>query len=149
MQITDPPLTLVAKADRIDRDAAGDFRLYDYKTGAVPTPKEQLHFDVQLLLQTAMLELGGFAQLGPGHVAKAAYIGLGSKTGMFDAPLDEQPWQVTWQRFCTLIRRYQKAEQGFTARRALQKDKDSSVYDQLARFGEWDVTDMPEPEDLT
>jgi len=36
-----------------------------------------------------------------------------------------------------LIRAYQSAEQGYTARRAMLKADDSSNYDHLARYGEW------------
>ena len=34
--------------------------------------------------------------------------------------------------------------QGFTARRAMQKAGDVGDYDQLARFGEWELTDLPD-----
>jgi ATP-dependent helicase/nuclease subunit B len=53
-----------------------------------------------------------------------------------------------WARLAELVARYQKPSQGFTARRAMQKTRDNSDYDLLSRFGEWDVTDDPEPEDL-
>ncbi len=149
MQLNDPPLTLVAKADRIDRDADGLLRLYDYKTGSIPSKKEQKLFDKQLLLQTAMLEQGGFSTIKAAHVVRAAFIGLGANTDTVDAPLDELPWEITWARFKDLIRRYQDAGQGFTARRAMQKDSYGSRYDQLSRFGEWDETEPSHPEDLT
>ncbi len=149
MPLADPPLTLVAKADRIDRDAEGGLRLYDYKTGSIPTKKQQKEYDKQLLLQTAMLEQGGFEKIGPGHVVRAAFIGLGANTDVVDAPLDEQSWQETWSRFKDLIRHYQDPANGFTARRSMFKDAYGSRYDQLSRFGEWDETDPSNPEDLT
>ena len=34
-------VTLVGKADRIDQMADGRFAIYDYKTGAPPTPEQQ------------------------------------------------------------------------------------------------------------
>ena len=35
------------------------------------------------------------------------------------------------------------------ARRALENGTDPSDYDHLSRFGEWDMTDDPAPEDLS
>ena len=49
----------------------------------------------------------------------------------------------------TLIRAYMDETQGFTARRAMFDSKSVSDYDQLARFGEWDVTTPPTKQDLT
>ncbi len=40
MQSHGGPFTITAKADRIDRLAEGGFLLVDYKTGAVPSPKQ-------------------------------------------------------------------------------------------------------------
>ena len=53
-----------------------------------------------------------------------------------------------WARLIALVARYQRPSQGFTARRAMQKTRDRSDYDLLSRYGEWDVTDKPVPEDL-
>ncbi len=55
------PFTLTAKADRIDRLAAGGFLLVDYKTGALPAKKEvELGFAPQLPLEGAILRDGSF-----------------------------------------------------------------------------------------
>ena len=55
------PFTLTAKADRIDRLAAGGFLLVDYKTGSLPLKKEvQLGFAPQLPLEGAILRDGSF-----------------------------------------------------------------------------------------
>jgi len=55
------PFTITAKADRIDRLAAGGFLLVDYKTGGVPPPKQvQAGFAPQLPLEGAILRGGGF-----------------------------------------------------------------------------------------
>ena len=51
---------LTGKPDRIDRLDDGRLLLIDYKTGDPPTPKQQAHFDKQLLLLAAMAEAGGF-----------------------------------------------------------------------------------------
>lgn len=141
--------TLTGTADRIDRNGQGDLVIYDYKTGTPPSKDEQLYFDKQLLLEAAMAEKGGFEKIDPADVAAAIYIGLGNAPKDVEAPLVEIPPTKVWEEFEQLITRYLDAEQGFTSRRALRKDTDHSDYDQLARFGEWDVTDEPQSEDLT
>jgi ATP-dependent helicase/nuclease subunit B len=55
------PFTITAKADRIDRLAAGGFLLVDYKTGALPSIKTvEAGFAPQLPLEGAILRGGGF-----------------------------------------------------------------------------------------
>jgi double-strand break repair protein AddB len=138
--LADLGFTLTAKADRIDVAADGRAYIYDYKTGLPPSPSEQRYFDKQLLLEAAMAENGDFEGLGPALVAEAVYLGLGSKPVTVAAPLqDESPTQV-WEAFRALIKAYQDPTQSYTARRAMQSDKTPGDYDQLARFGEWNVT---------
>jgi ATP-dependent helicase/nuclease subunit B len=56
------PFTLTAKADRIDRLAAGGFLLVDYKTGSLPSKTEiGAGFAPQLPLEGAILRDGSFA----------------------------------------------------------------------------------------
>jgi len=58
------PFTLTAKADRIDRLAAGGFLLVDYKTGALPQKKEvKGGFAPQLPLEGAILRDGSFGEV--------------------------------------------------------------------------------------
>jgi RecB family exonuclease len=140
--------TLRGKADRIDRDKNGDLLIYDYKTGTPPSKNEQLYFDKQLLLEAAMAEKGGFRDIDAATVADAIYLGLGNSPKDVSAPLFDLPAAQVWEEFEHLFARYVDVEQGFTSRRALRKDGDHSDYDQLARFGEWDVTEEPMPEDL-
>jgi double-strand break repair protein AddB len=148
-EFSDLGFTLKGFADRIDRTEDGDILIYDYKTGAPPSKKEQALFDKQLLLEAAMVEEGGFREIGPASVAHASYIGLGSKPVEIPAPLtDESPQQVL-SKLHDLIARYLADEQGFTSRRMVKTDDFAGDYDQLARFGEWDATQDPTPEDLT
>ena len=45
-----------------------------------------------------------------------------------------------------LIAAYAARDRGYVARRAPRNEKERGDYDQLARFGEWDITDPPLPE---
>jgi ATP-dependent helicase/nuclease subunit B len=138
--------TLTGKPDRIDRLEDGRLVLIDYKTGDPPTPKQQEHFDKQLLLLAAMAESGGFKGLEPEEVARVVYLGL--KAELKTAEITLEPGQVaeTWAEFLKLIAAFARPRQGYTARRALAKTGDVSDYDHLSRFGEWDLTDAPVPE---
>ncbi len=140
---------LTGTADRIDRMPNGDLILYDYKTGTPPSREEQLYFDKQLLLEAAIARQGGFDEIDPADVADAVYIGLGPKPRDLSAPLAETPPEQIWEEFTALIGHYVADGKGFTSRRAMQSDSNAGDYDQLARFGEWDVTDEPEPQDLS
>ena len=147
-RLSDLDFTLTVKADRIDQDSTGALHIYDYKTGSLPSKDEQRYFDKQLLLEAALAERGAFEGLDPAPVVKAAYIGVGSARKEQPAPLDEEPPEKVWQEFDALIRAYFNPQQGYTARRAMFKEADKGDYDQLARFGEWDATQTPTPEDL-
>ncbi|QYX56977.1 double-strand break repair protein AddB [Roseovarius sp. SCSIO 43702] len=143
-ELTSPPFTLTAKADRIDIAADGGLVVYDYKTGKPPTKPQQKKFSKQLLLEAAMLERGAFAEIPADSVTRAAYIGLGSDAGEVEAPLDDVPPDKTWAELAELIASYLDPGQGYASRRAMGKISDTGDYDQLARFGEWDVTAAPD-----
>ena len=64
------------------------------------------------------------------------------------APAMQMPAQQVWAEFETLITRWFERDRGYTARAALLKEKDVSDYDHLARFGEWDVIDPADREEL-
>ncbi|MEM8732010.1 MAG: double-strand break repair protein AddB, partial [Pseudomonadota bacterium] len=149
VEMTDPPFRLTGEADRIDRLRDGQYVIYDYKTGRPPTGPEQRLFDKQLLLEAAMLTRGGFDGLPAGPVAQAVFLGLGGQGRAELAPLAESPVDQVWAEFGALLQAYCDPQQGYAARRMMQKDSDVGDYDHLARFGEWDMASDPEPEDLT
>ncbi len=147
-ELQDPVFTLTAKADRVDQDDTGQLILLDYKTGKPKTEKQQEIFEKQLLLEAMMAENGAFEQIAPAPVKDALYIGLGSSPSIVPAPLDAEDPATALERLRELIAAYLDPAQGFTARRAMETTDFGSDYDTLARFGEWDETQEPMPEDL-
>ena len=140
---------LVGRADRIDQGADGRLTIFDYKTGTAPSRSVQQNFDKQLLIEAAMASEGAFEGLKAADVARAVFIGLGSGYSEIAAPLEEEPPEKVMSELRDLIGAYLSKDQGFTARRAMQKDSDTGDYDHLARFGEWDRSADAKPEDLS
>ncbi|HFB98868.1 MAG TPA: double-strand break repair protein AddB, partial [Bryobacterales bacterium] len=70
------PVTLSAKADRVDVLADGAARIFDYKTGTLPSADpEAAGYDAQLDLEAAMLLHGAFrGQPAVREVADALYV---------------------------------------------------------------------------
>ncbi|AZV80561.1 double-strand break repair protein AddB [Parasedimentitalea marina] len=141
--------TIACRADRIDEDDRGFLHLYDYKTGAPPSETQQLKFEKQLLIEAAMAEQGAFEDIGPREVSRAMFIGLGTAMKEIRAPIDKDPPAKVWENLRELISAYFEPNQGFSSRRMLHLDTELGDYDHLARFGEWDRSATPEPEDLT
>lgn len=140
--------TLTAKPDRIDVLEDGSVHILDYKSGVPPTKDQIRHFDKQLLLEAAMAERGGFAQLGPRAVTAMTYVRLGGAGEVVDLDAEAEALDEVWEKFGSLIARYLKADQGYTARRAMHKSEDRSDFDHLARYGEWELSTPPQPEVL-
>lgn len=137
---------LTARPDRLDLLQDGRIQVYDYKSGKPPSDKQVAHFDKQLPLEAAMVELGAFERLGQAEVAGISYIQLGGE-GKTE-PRDFGPGQAleTWAGFVGLIGQYLRGERGFVARLAMERSDHASDYDHLSRHGEWDTTEVARPE---
>ena len=142
-------LTLVSRADRLHLTHEGTIEIYDYKTGTAPTASQQISFDKQLYLMALIAENGGFEGVDPAPVSHAAFLGVGSKLVEVPAPLAQESFEDAWKKFRELLAKYRDPAQGYSPRRALFKAKDYSPYDQLSRFGEWDLAATPVREDLS
>ena len=76
------------------------------------------------------------------------FVGLKADLKIVDIALEPGQVARTWDEFIRLIASYARPGQGYTARRAVESIADALDYDHLSRFGEWDLTAMPVPEDL-
>ena len=151
--LDNPEFTLTGKADRFDQRPEG-IAVFDYKSGRVPTPREVQHFDRQLHLEAVMVEAGAFAGIGKAPVTSVAHIGLGSNPEVraYEAGEPGENGLETGTvlaEFRRLVAAYLEPDRGFASRRAMETVGYEGDYDQLARFGEWDETATPSPEDLT
>ena len=134
--------TLGAKADRIDRQQDGTLAIYDYKSGEPPTKKMQSNYDKQLLLEAVIANLDGFRDISERSVSLVSYIGLSPRKEI-PTLIDLNDIATIQSELLALIDAYYKPDQGFTARRAVHKQRFDGDYDHLARFGEWDDSDDP------
>ncbi len=137
--------TLTGTADRIDRDASGRLYIYDYKTGAVPSRKQQETYDKQLLLEAVMAEAGAFSGLARAPVAEVAYIGLGATPKFDRISVGEDTIREVRDGLTELLSAYRERAQGYTARRVAESQRFDTDYDHLSRYGEWDHTDPAKP----
>ena len=140
LAFVDPPFVLTARADRIDARDDG-LAIYDYKTGAAPTRKQQAAFAKQLPLEALMAREGAFAGVPPAAIADLAYLSIGATY----AETRPEAWDAAAlddvrAGLVELVRRYHHG-QPFVARLAPDLLSYASDYDQVARFGEWDDTD--------
>jgi ATP-dependent helicase/nuclease subunit B len=136
--------TLTAKPDRVDLLEDGTLQIYDYKSGKIPSQKEVLHFDKQLLLEAGIAARGGFAGLGPRETSGMTYIGLGREAKVQAVDQTKETIEQAWAKFEQLMARYLDPDQRYTARRAMMTSDQTSDYDHLSRFGEWELSDLPE-----
>ncbi len=132
-------LRLTGKGDRIDLLPDGRVAIYDYKTGNLPTDKQEIAYNKQLLIEGLMARGGAFAER-PLDVAKLAYIGLGSKPEIREQPVDAETFAQVMDGLKTLITHYRLKQVGFPSRRSVKDTRFEGDYDHLARLGEWDET---------
>jgi double-strand break repair protein AddB len=132
-------LKLTGMADRIDRLPDGRVAIYDYKTGNLPTDKQEIAYNKQLLIEGLMARGGAFGKQ-PLEVAQLAYIGLGSTPEVRKQDIDEETFAEVLAGLKTLVAHYRLCQVGFPSRRSVKNTRFDGDYDHLARLGEWDET---------
>ncbi len=134
------PVTLLAVADRIDVDAAGNFIIVDYKRKKSDLSKKKI-IDLkkpQLAIEAWLLTQSGL----PGHPARIAYNGeywplledqiIAEKPEKFAAALERLPAELG-----EFIDHYLRAENPFPARVLSNPFADQEKYIDLSRASEW------------
>ncbi len=138
---------LTAKADRLERRAAG-VDVLDFKTGGSATPKQvRSGFSPQLTLTAAIVAAGGFAALGPQPPGELAYVRVTGRR----IPAEVQPRAAAGGESAEMA---QRALEGLVRRVAEFDDpakpyaawtapqfisQRGGDYDHLARLWEWHV----------
>lgn len=134
---------LFGTPDRIDVLPDGRLHLIDYKTGAPPSEKQIKSFAKQLHLAALLAVEGGFRSLGPAEVAKITYVGLGGEGKEVIEDITPAVLEQTRIGLARLLAPYRTRSKGYTSRRAVFTEHFGGDYDHLARFGEWEMTDLP------
>ncbi len=146
--LTGLPFTVKGTPDRIDILPDGRLHIIDYKTGTPPTKEQQKLFDKQLLLAAAMAERDGFKGLEGREVARITYVGLGTNPKLEATDITPAVTGEVWEGLHKLIGHYLDHATGFTARRAVYKERFEGDYDHLSRYGEWETSDEASGEDV-
>ena len=155
LHIAGRPFTLAAKADRIEVSPDGLGHVLDYKTGRAPSKRMvETGFSPQLTLTAAILEGGGFKEVGPVTAGDLTYLEISGRRpagreevraaayGDGDKILNTRDAvDAALQGLERLITRYADPAQGYTSRTAPQFVKMYvSDYDHLARVFEWSTS---------
>ncbi len=139
------PITLTAKADRIDElDDAVSGRIIDYKTGTATFSKETAKdYSPQLDLEGWMLAEGAFNGIGKLTATELMYIRVsgGQPAGDIIRPGKNDSVSARIDKasngFRQLMASYQRPERGYPARTGAEAWNRLSDYDHLSRWREW------------
>ena len=147
-KIKDKDFEISGKVDRVDLKDSGDAIIYDYKSGTLPSLKQQVAYDKQLYLLCLMLQKGGFKGLSKFESKVASFVPLKPNVNEVYIPTHLESLGEFEIKLGELIDAYFMPNTGFKARRALFAKEDYSPYDQISRYGEWDTSDKCEIEIL-
>jgi ATP-dependent helicase/nuclease subunit B len=143
------PFRLNARADRIEVTADGHGHILDYKTGKAPSAKEvRTGFSPQLTLTAAILQAGGFPDLGPLAPGDLTYLEVtgrkpAGKVEVRASAGDESAEAAAraLEGLHALVARFDDPDQPYLSRVAPQFVKARvSDYDHLARVFEWSTS---------
>ncbi|HEY2531529.1 MAG TPA: double-strand break repair protein AddB [Xanthobacteraceae bacterium] len=133
-------------ADRIERDAAGRYAIFDYKTGAARTEKQiRTGLAPQLTLEAAMLRQGGFNDIPAGAaVAEIAYVLLKGgeppgepKSIVFKEGTPDTHADRALIKLAGLLRRFEDESVPYRSLVHPLWSTQYGDYDHLARVKEW------------
>ena len=133
---------LKARADRLDVGADGSITIIDYKTGAVPRPKEVADGRrTQLLIEALIAAEGGYKSVPAGDVGAMEYWQLTGKQGEVSKVTNVFPegWSAadTRDSLERLVAQFDNAETGYPSQPDRKYKPRFSDYEHLARVSEW------------
>lgn len=141
------PMTLSARADRVDEREDGSFAIYDYKTGMPPSKKQvEAGLSPQLPLEAAIAAAGGFetedgAPLAARPVSVLSYLHLsGGEPGAAEKKVSQDgsaDAAAVLEGLVTLLQHYENEGSAFLSRPRVQFQALWGDYDHLARVREW------------
>ena len=155
LEIAGRPFKLSAKTDRIEVSPDGVGHVLDYKTGRAPSKRMvETGFSPQLTLTAAILEGGGFPDIGPITAGDLTYLEITGRRPAGREEVRAAPYgdnekilntrdavDAALQGLEKLITRYADPDLGYTSRTAPQFVKMYvSDYDHLARVFEWSTS---------
>lgn len=141
-------VSLKGRADRVDRNAAGELRILDYKTGAIPSQGDvRSLWQTQLALLAQMAKAGRLEAVPPGPVTALDYLKLsgGRDPGKRSPALGQKATAAdidahvaeAWADLETLIEGLLLGDRPFVAKAHLVHGRRFGDYDHLARVAEW------------
>ncbi len=141
MELPAGPVTIEARADRIDETTENTYNILDYKTGRARTPKEiKSGYAPQLAIEALIATHGGFLKDGipllAKKVARLIYWELGNKIITYDNDLDALI-QETHENLIRLISAFDFESTPYLARPNPNHIDDYADYEHLARIKEW------------
>ncbi len=140
------PVVLSAKADRVDMLVDGTARIFDYKTGTLPSIKpDAAGYDAQLDLEAAMLLQGAFhGQPDVHEVRDALYVKVNggwppgeTRSLAGRAPGFPQRADLALERVKTLLEDYGREDQPYLPVGHGPGADRPSDYEHLSRWREW------------
>jgi ATP-dependent helicase/nuclease subunit B len=143
------PFKVTARADRIEATAEGYGHILDYKTGKAPSKKEvATGFSPQLTLTAAILQAGGFPDLGPLQPGDLTYLEITGRrpagkveTRALAGDESAEAAGKALAGLAALVERFDDPAQPYLSRVAPQFVKARvSDYDHLARVFEWSTS---------
>jgi ATP-dependent helicase/nuclease subunit B len=142
------PFVLKGRADRIDLLHSGGAAVVDYKTGKPPTDPQVAKFAPQLPLEGAILEQGGFGEVGSRRAAQLVYIRFsgGAIPGETHVVKGDARERVA-HALAGLTRRiaqFDLPETPYLSRVAPYRADRPGDYDHLARVREWSLSGWAE-----
>lgn len=143
------PVTVSAKADRIDRHPSGGLTIIDYKTGGIPSPGDVKNgLEPQLPIEALLLEAADDPVLRQAGHLNLEYWKLSGGRRPGDAkPLDDVEGlrESAREGLARLLDWFGQPETPYLSRVRPKNDRTVGDYDHLARVGEWSPQDWLAP----